>query len=513
MKPNIFIYILSFGFVFLPYFCKAQQHTSEIDTVQQTLRYFSIESPMWLQEMTTPRFTKLAIQYAGEQGSYRTAQDAQKARNINFDSEGTITLQDVRLWGRFAYSNIAEDSTRFGHQTRHNLSAPLYFASYGFNHYERTLYTIQARGQRYWSDRKFSVFGGLDYNVGDHFSNNDPRGSIDEIRLDASLGGSIRIAKGLDAGTEALYGYGQENVEVAFKNENYNSSPVKSPYLNYIVKGYGWQVRDYLTNMFYQNDYHHIGANAYLSAQTAAGKFYAKSGYRYDQQKYRQVLRSEQRTNELNNYKLYTWSNQLMWFLAKDNRSYRFTLHTEITDGKDFDVQNNINNYIYRSEDYTASLAYSLRGKKWNQYYELTSGWNAEKRHDGGSGTLLDYGIFSSSASANYAYKLAENQSIEFGLTGLLSRPTRTVWELPEINENVFHEYVFYHDILFRSAETWGGRARIAYKHPIYKHYTGRLSLEGGMRKASHFKTIDRASLSIPGNRRTDFKIKMELIF
>ncbi|WP_115169889.1 DUF6850 family outer membrane beta-barrel protein [Sphingobacterium spiritivorum] len=512
MKSHLYLYILSLAFVILPSFSRAQQ-TTEADTVQRSLRYFSIESPMWLEEMTTSRFTQLSLQYTGTQGGFRAAQDAQKARHINFDSEGTITLQDVRLWGRFSYSNIQEDSTRFGHQTRHNPSAPLYFASYGFNHYERTLYTIQARGQRYWSDHKYSVFGGLDYKVGDHFSNNDPRGSIDEIRLDASLGGSIRVTKGIDLGTEALYGYGQENVEIAFKNENYNTSPVKSPYLNYMVRGYGWQVRDYLTNMFYQNDYNHIGANLYVSAQTTAGKFYGKSGYRYDLQKYRQVLRSEQRINELNHYKLYTWSNQLMWFLAKENDSYTVKVNTDITDGKDFDIESNINNYIYKREDYTASLAYSMRRTKWNQYYEVTTGWNAEKRHDGGSGTLLDYGIFNSSVSANYEYKLADKQSIELGLTGLLSRPTKTIWELPLINENVFHEYVFYHDILFRSAETWGGRARIAYKHPVYKHYTARISFEGGIIKASDFKILDRESLSVPTDRRTDFKMKLELTF
>ncbi len=231
------------------------QHIDQ-DSIQLRLRQYAVDNPMWLEKKVPQRYSLIRMAYNSTSGDYHRAQDAQRVNTLDFGSEGAVTIKDVRLWGRFNYTRSVEDSTRFAHQTRENPSSPWYFGSYGYNHYERTTYRIQARGHRYFADRKYAVFGGFDYQVANHFSNNDPRGSIRVAQLNGTVGGSMRIVKNVDIGIEGRYGYGQEDVEIAYKNGNSATSAVESPYMNYIIRGYGWKVSDWLLEqkMFYQND-------------------------------------------------------------------------------------------------------------------------------------------------------------------------------------------------------------------------------------------------------------------
>jgi hypothetical protein len=500
------LYIIGLSFVTwgnnLPVYAK---DAVQQDTIARRIREFTVDNPMWLEKSMSSRYSLIQLGYSQIKGEYRTAQDAQKIKNINFNSEGTVTIKDVRLWGRFAYNRSTEDSTRFAHQTRENPASPWYFGSYGYNHYERTNYLIQTRGQKYFADRKYSVFGGLDYHVGNHFSNNDPRGTIDAIQVNGSLGASMRIAPEWELGVEGKYGYGQEQVEIAYRNEQYALSAVESPYMNYIVRGYGWKVSDWLSenSMYYQNDMKRYGGKLYLSWEGHLGKFYGNIGYLQEEQRYRQTLRSESRINELSKFNLNQLSYQFLWNLKRENRTYMVSFNSLNHSGKDWVAESgHAQNYVYRKELHTLDLSYLVKKKKWHQLYEGRIAYNNEVRHDGGTETRLDYDRMDYALSTLLTYATARNQEVEFGVTAFAEKNMGTSWTLPLINENVFHQYVFYHDILYRQADVLGGSMRLGFTQRLRKNNFIKLVATYTYRKADQIGELDRINLAPLGRTR-----------
>jgi len=492
------------------------QHAVEQDTIARRIRAYTVDNPMWLEKSVESRYSLIQMGYSQVSGEYRTAQDAQKIKNINFNSEGAVTIKDIRLWGRFAYNRSTEDSTRFAHQTRENPASPWYFGSYGYNHYERTNYFIQTRGQKYFADRKYSVFGGLDYHVGNHFSNNDPRSTIDAIQVNGSLGASARISSGWELGLEGKYGYGQERVEIAYRNEQYALSAVESPYMNYIVRGYGWKVSDWLSerNMFYQNDMKRYGAKGYLSWGGDLGKFYGNIGYLQEVQHYRQTLRNDSRINELSKFNLDQLSYQLMWNLKRGNKTYLASFNSLNHSGKDWVTESgNAQNYVYRKERQTLDLSYLIKKNKWQQFYEANIGYTHEVRHDGGTETRLDYDRMDYALSTLLTHATTRNQEVEFGVTAFAEANMGTSWMLPLINENVFHQYVFYHDIRYHEADVWGGKLRLGFTQRLKKGNFIKLVGTYTYRKADLGSALDRVNLAPLGRTREVGSVRLSYGF
>lgn len=486
------------------------------DSLQLRLRQFAVDNPMWLEKLVPVRYSLIRMGYNSVSGEYRRAQEAQAVKGLNFSSEGAVTIKDVRLWGRFNYNRSVEDSTRFAHQTRENTSTPWYFGSYGYNHYERTTYRIQARGQRSFAAGKYDLFGGFDYQVGSHFSNNDPRGSIDVIQFNSSLGGSLRIAPTWRIGLEGKYGYGQENVEIAYKNSNSASSAVESPYMNYIIRGYGWKVGDWLTekSMFYQNDMQRLGGKLNFSWNSTFGDFYGNVAYQHEQQKYRQVLRNESRINELSLYNLNKLDYTLLWSLARGNRRYMASFVWSDQRGKDHVTESaNAQNYVYQNDNGKLELSYLVAQKKWKQYYSASIGVLNEVRRDGGTGTALDYDQLNYGFSTTWTYCTSTNQEIEFGLGGFVRNTIGLSWSLPAINENVFHQYVFYHDLLYNRANLYGGNVKLGFKQRLQKGNFIHVVADYGYRKSDAFGELERTNLAPLGTDRKQFNLMLSYGF
>lgn len=516
MKKLITSCIIYAGFLFASMALYGQEQQT-LDTLQRKLRYFSVDNPMWLEESVEAKHTLLQLNYGTQSGGYHRAQEAQKLRNMNFNSEGSVTVKDVRLWGRFQYSNVVEDSTRFGHQTRMNPSAPWYFASYGNNHYERTNYDMQFRGQRYFADRKYALFGGLDYRIGSHFSNNDPRSTIGLIQVNGQLGGSVALAKNIQLGVAGLYGYGQESYEIAYRNDHYASSTLITPYLNYVVRGYGWKVGQpwlMINDMSYQNDQSRYGANAYLSVDAGFGKLYARTGYEEELQQYSQVLRNQSRNNALDDYRLKKLNYELLWDLRRDNKRYMAHLKSANNRGKDKVIESgNAANYAYQYDAHSLNLSYQVLQQRWQQLYEARVGFTNEVRRDGGISATFDYSRLDLGLSSLFTYQLSAEQHIELGLSALYSQNTAMHWSLPAINENIFHQYVFYHDIIYNQADTWGGRVHLGYRQPLNNKNFLRLTADGGYTKAVNLPELNRTTLSRPETERYDMRITLAFGF
>lgn len=492
------------------------QETPKVDTLQRYLRNFAVEHPVFLNQYVPERMTRIELNGALTTGDFKKAQDADKSKHIGFNSEGSVTIKDTRLWGNFSYQKAIEDSTRFGHITRNDEFLPLYFASYGKNHYERTSYKIQARGQRYFAQERITLFAGLDYSVADHFSNNDPRGSIDEMGLDVNLGLGVKINKKWLLGLEGRYGYGQENFEIAFKNSIYQNSPDETPYLNYLVKGLGWALDDYLTRTLYQNDYKQRKGYLFSQYKSNFGTFYGRVGYGTANYKYSQLLTTEERKADLMDFDVKRLGYTLFWTYTNGDRNHLVKIDGESVAGKDYDILEMINNYTYYRNNVMANYVYTVYGTRTDEHYGLSAGLEDLDRKDGGTNTRLKSVRFNASLSADYSSKLKSKSEIQYGLSLGWTKALETDWTLMPINNNRYHDYVFDHDLSYYGSDYMSGSIRVGYKMPIHDaKYMVKIQASSSLQYASNiFEGVSTPTrMSWPGHKRTNSNLRLEFMF
>lgn len=260
--------------------------------------------------------------------------------------------------------------------------------------------------------------------------------------------------------------------------------------------------------MFYQNDMKRFGGKVYFSWNSSIGDFYANAAYLREEQKYRQTLRNESRIHELSQYNLNRLDYNLVWQLSKGIHSYMASLDWSSTRGKDqVKESGNAQNYVYQNDNGALNLSYMLAKKRWRHYYGAKISILNEIRRDGGTGTNLDYEHLNYQLKGAWTYITAANQEIEFGLTGSLRQNIGTSWSLPLINENVFHQYVFYHDVIYNRANLYGGKVKLGFKQRLRKGNFIHLVADYCYQKAERLSDLDRTNLAPLGTTRKQMNL------
>ena len=134
-------------------------------------------------------------------------------------------------------------------------------------------------------------------------------------------------------------------------------------------------------------------------------------------------------------------------------------------------------------------------------------------RHDGGTETRLDYDRLDYGLATLFTYATARNQEVEFGLTAVMERNLGAGWTLPVINENVFHQYVFYHDILYYQGNVWGGKLRLGFMQRLRKSNYIKLTADYTYRKSDQADALDRINLAPLGRTREEGSLRLSYGF
>ncbi|RZL49638.1 MAG: hypothetical protein EOP00_06685, partial [Pedobacter sp.] len=238
-----------------------------IDSASFSSYNFAKNSPFFIKKLMPTKYNSLSAGFNYEKGNLIQAQNATSLNNTFLSTEGISQIKSLSIWGQFSYHKIIEDSTTFAHQTRNNIANPYYFGSPKNMSYQRSIYNLKALASKNFIDDNLPLGIGLDYKVGDHYSTNDPRGSIGEFQL--NLVGTIgyHITKQLSLGAGYRYGYGREKVNVAYKNSSLSQGTVTPEYNNYLINGYG-EPEVFNTDRTYQNNSIRNGIDAYLSFES-----------------------------------------------------------------------------------------------------------------------------------------------------------------------------------------------------------------------------------------------------
>lgn len=486
-----------------------QNKLFSIDSAAYTGYDFAKNSPFNIGELMPAKYSKISFGLNYEKGHLISAQSATKSNQVYLATEGSARLKSVNLWGSFKYEKSVEDSTMYNHQTRNNVSAPYYYGSPINLNYERAVYNLKALAEKNLLSKNLPLGIGADYRIGNHFSTNDPRGTVDDFQLNliATLG--YTFFDQLKFGAAYRYGYGQERVNVAYKNQSLSQNTLKPEYNNYLINGYG-EAYVYNTSRTYQNDQTRSGLDGYLNfTQSAIGDFFFTYSYMEEKQQFAQ--KTDEGFTNFNNYNLETNNFSLFWTKRFGNKNLSALANYNNIDGKDMNYIYLSNNYLYNRNNLSLKTNLSINSKSNVYNIFVSANRNGEQKQDGLTGNNIKYNRLD--WSAGIGYSKITNQSNVWGLSfsGLYSIPLNDYFVVPNANIGQFTQKVIYFDYIYNTSTRFGGTLSADYSFKVFNQ------IQAGLKASATYlnkvEVKDNNFVYTPGKDRFSSNISLNLYF
>ena len=351
---------------FYPAFAQQDSLISQVDSYSllehpsrwDQYRVFKNESALLLADVMPQKLSVTQLELMKLSGNFKAFKQAERESGGGFRAEGGRKLPKIWMWGQFEYSNINQDSIRWGHLNNENSSSPFYYASQRAVHYKRTNYSIQTVvGIPLFKGIAATL--GSDYGMGDNYSTNDPRAIIKHFKLKLTPALQYKHNR---VGVEAklIWGYGQEESQVDYRNKEYYESAQWPEYHNNLSYGYG-SLRTALSfsDRVYTNnqDYRGFGFASFYKGNL---NWYANFGYESLHEEYDRGNSSGRYDgyDMYGDYDLDQWKGHFE--VSNPTQSWRLQAWTLFERGKDFNVEFAGNNYKYFKDEFGAKFQQRL---------------------------------------------------------------------------------------------------------------------------------------------------------
>ncbi|MEJ5145098.1 DUF6850 family outer membrane beta-barrel protein [Sphingobacterium sp. MYb388] len=409
-------------------------------------------SPLLLEQVMGKQISITSLRYQTENGKFRPYQDPEHSKAANFSAQGGKKLAKMLLWGSFSYSNNKLDSIRWGHRKDSEFSTPFYYGSQRAVHYQQTDYAIQT----HLVHQIISGFSGSlsgDYGMGDHFSTNDPRAALKHFKLrltpalqwkNQHLGVEIR----------GLWGYGQQESQVDYRNKEYYESSQYPEYLNWFINGYG-TMRNALSfsDRVYTNNQDFSGAGFAFYYKSSRWRGQANINYERIHEEY-------DRGNSSGRYDGYDMYgdydvNQWKGYIEAHDVSLRwgFRLLGSQSKGKDYNIDLLGNNYASITREGTLQIYYSQPVWGRNTQFSFEQKLNYHNQVDGNM--LIKRAAGRQSALFKLNHQLDQHRSRLLELGFGIATPYGTEFNQSPRSSNDFIDQVIKHDVALDKASFW----------------------------------------------------------
>mgnify|MGYP006933268868 FL=1 len=464
----------------------------------------AIRNRVWIPEEIKNRSSLFGIRHSRGQGDFKAAQGTDGLIQSQLYTEGKTDWRKTSFWGRFSYDRSAEDSTALRHQSRWNVDAPLYFGSLRKNKYSRETYKLNAGIQRAFFDAKLPISLGIDYRLGSHYSNNDPRGDIKDMNLqfELSVGHNLPTLSYHIAG---IWGYGSERVNVGYKNDKYTTNTEDPLYVNWMMNGFG-SASERLKEINYNDIIHRKGVGAHILLKpNDRNKIYFNSRYLNEEQSFRRNDNSKQTYLSLNDYKKDIGSIDFLW----SRQMHRKRLLTLALQGQiDFNYSYLANNYTYRRHEISFKTQLAV-----HQYlFEGHAGMYKTEKKDGVSGNQMEFDQVKLGLGLNRTFRLGQSADI-IGTIGYTKQwsPSHNLY-VSELNTGDFGKQILYQDYLYDTAprNSWN-MSWVWGTHHAKNNWSIQLQMDYQCR--GNLVPIDYTLSSVPGKNWFLGKLGVSYIF
>ncbi|WP_268231117.1 DUF6850 family outer membrane beta-barrel protein [Sphingobacterium sp. UT-1RO-CII-1] len=437
------------------------------DVAKKSPKSMAMRNRVWIPAETKDDASLLALSQEWAEGSLQPAQGADGYRQFQVLTEGKTIWHNMDVWGRFSYNRAKEDSTALRHQTRWNDDAPYYYGSLKKNQYNRETYKLDAVMQRSFIEGRLPLTLSIDYRLGTHYSNSDPRGDVKDMNLMMELSAGHKLSV-LDYHVTGIWGYGAERVQVGYKNDKYSGGTGYPEYVNWYMNGFG-NDEERSASIYYKDIIRRKGAalNVLLKSFPLS-KLYVNARYIKEEQSFRRDNTSPQTYESLNDYTKNIGELDVLWKKEMNkNTGMYFSLWGEMVKGEDYNYSLLRNNYIYKRNQTKVEGGLSYKQANFDVFLALNDTWKA----DGRTGNQMDIVQVQYGLTTSYRFReIATNYLLLVELGFKARQAVKSSLLLSGVNTGDFGKTIIHRDYLYHTApmQEWGTRwvwATVREKH------------------------------------------------
>lgn len=409
-------------------------------------------SVLLLQQDMGKQISISTLGYQTEQGRYRPYQEAEHKRGAYFRAEGGKQTAKMLLWGSFSYNNSQLDSIRWGHRKDADFTTPFYYGSQRAVHYQQTDYAIRTHLMHRLTQGFTASLSG-DYGMGDHFSTNDPRAVLKHFKLRLTPALQWKN-KQLGIEVRGLWGYGQQESQVDYRNKEYYESSQYPEYLNWLINGYG-TMRNALSfsDRVYTNNQDFTGGGLAIFYKHKSWTARANFNYEHIHEEYDRGNSS----GRYDGYDMYGDYNVDQWkgYIELQDVQQQWGIRLEATqsEGKDYNIELLGNNYAVLRRAAVLQLYYTL--PLWGRPTQFTfrQSFSYHNQVDGNMLIRREAGRQLANLQLRHPLNMRRDQLLELGIA--YSNPYNTAFSESPRSSNAFVEQVIKHDVALDKTNYW----------------------------------------------------------
>jgi len=409
-------------------------------------------SVLLLQQDMGKQISISTLGYQTERGKYRPYQEAEHKRGAYFRAEGGKQTAKMLLWGSFSYSNSQLDSIRWGHRKDADFTTPFYYGSQRAVHYQQTDYAIRTHLMHRLTQGFTASLSG-DYGMGDHFSTNDPRAVLKHFKLRLTPALQWKN-KQLGIEVRGLWGYGQQESQVDYRNKEYYESSQYPEYLNWLINGYG-TMRNALSfsDRVYTNNQDFTGGGLAIFYKHKSWTGRANFNYERIHEEYDRGNSS----GRYDGYDMYGDYNVDQWkgYIELQDVQQHWGIRLEATqsEGKDYNIELLGNNYAVLRRAAVLQLYYTL--PLWGRptQFNFRQSFSYHNQVDGNMLIRREAGRQLANLQLRHPLNMRRDQLLELGIT--YSNPYNTTFSESPRSSNAFVEQVIKHDVALDKTNYW----------------------------------------------------------
>ena len=510
------IYIILFCLFLLSATVTAQEHTAADSTYFYEQASQNLKSLKWgiaqLVDSKIEKISTIGLDYNYQKGSFRRAQQALRTNYFGFDADGISVLDRFKLYGYFSFNRTWLDSLAFSQKGIEDQYQPYYYYAGKPSVFERQTYLGGGIISYNIIKDKLYIGTGVDYLYNSSAGSVDPRSLTTTFNLKFSPQLSYKMGKST-FGFGVEIGYGDETIDIAYKNKDLDGSltyPDRTSYLNY---GYGHS-RPSQSSFIREN------------SQTAVQMSYGIRFKNWDLQSRLAYSISKEdnqypKDNSITNetfgiYQLETYKVNLLLNRKTDLATQQLEITFNIENGDDQFIELASRNFTYNSTN--ASLTYnhhyiSSKNKPSLAWFTML-GYKQVYVRDAAVDHTIDYTYTYPRLGSTLYFNNPKGNLFSAQLAIGARLPIKNEISVPVTQEKYFTQGVVYHDHLYWASKVGEVQAQFDYiTNKLIKNFKTGFALQSTYYRNLYTPSTTFNTRSVPGNSYIDLNLKINLYF
>lgn len=448
---------------------------------RQTIKFSQLSLGLLTADSTTA-YGMAELRYFRSSGSFRKAQDAYQTQVSGLYTEGFNQLGRFKVQGQFEFSRTIEDSLANNLKGLKEDIHPYYYFVQKPGEFERQDYRFKALLSYDLIEGKLSVGSGIDYLSHTSSRSVDPRPRITQFNLKVSPEISYKH-NGHQMSVGILWGYGDEDYRIVYKNRNYGLSLTFPDRIFYINQGYGFIVMKDTANMRRYNS--HSGLNVSYSNKINHYAVGVHLAHTTQDEENTHDVKYRKNYHIRSTFTLKRYETQLLLSEDQQKRRQQIFIAAQLAEGSDFNRAFQARNY----SAYIRSLSFGYyyqkkRAQGWQPEVGIKADYLASKKQDFATEHLLEQGYLEGGPTFTVYNQSRGKESFSFSFAPFYRLPLHYNYTAPSSQETIFTRDILFHDYSYYSSRVFGVNVEaLVLSARLFRNFAAGLSINSSYMK------------------------------